>query len=40
MSHDSMGETQKQLKAEVKQLLKQAQAADAEEDARYGLEMS
>ena len=31
-----MGEKQKQLKAEVKQLLEQAEAADAEEDARYG----
>jgi len=29
-------EKQKQLKAEVKQLLEQAEAADAEEDARYG----
>ena len=31
-----MREKQKQLKAEVKQLLEQAEAADAEEDARYG----
>src|SRR5215475_7242969 len=36
MSYDRMGEKQKQLKAEVKQLLAQAEAADAEEDARYG----
>ena len=36
MSYDRMGEKQKQLKAEVKQLLEQAEAADAEEDARYG----
>ena len=36
MSYDRMGEKEKQLKAEVKQLLEQAEAADAEEDARYG----
>ena len=36
MSYDRMAEKQKQLKAEVKQLLEQAEAADAEEDARYG----
>src|SRR5271165_1039442 len=36
MSYDRMREKQKQLKAEVKQLLEQAEAADAEEDARYG----
>lgn len=36
MSYDRMGEKQKQLKAEVKQLLEQAETADAEEDARYG----
>ena len=36
MSYDRMGEKGKQLRAEVKQLLKQAEAADAEEDARYG----
>ena len=36
MSYDRMGEKQKQLRAEVKQLLEQAEAADAEEDARYG----
>ena len=33
MSYDRMVEKQKQLKAEVKQLLEQAEAADAEEDA-------
>ncbi len=38
MSYDRMREKQKQLKAEVKQLLEQAEAADAEEDARYGRE--
>jgi transposase len=36
MSYDRMGEKEKQLKAEVKQLLEQAEAADAEEDVRYG----
>src|SRR5258705_1960068 len=36
MSYDRMREKPKQLKAEVKQLLEQAEAADAEEDARYG----
>jgi hypothetical protein len=36
MSYDRMGEKQKQLRAEVKQLLEQAEAADGEEDARYG----
>ncbi len=36
MSYDRMLEKEKQLKAEVKQLLEQAEAADAEEDARYG----
>ena len=36
MSYDRMREKEKQLKAEVKQLLEQAEAADAEEDARYG----
>jgi transposase len=40
MSHDRMGEKQKQLRAEVKQLLEQAEAADAEEDARYGRDRS
>jgi len=36
MSYDRMKEKEKQLKDEVKQLLQQAEAADAEEDARYG----
>jgi transposase len=36
MSYERMQEKEKQLKAEVKQLLEQAEAADAEEDARYG----
>jgi transposase len=36
MSYDRMQEKEKQLKAEVKRLLEQAEAADAEEDARYG----
>src|SRR6266699_6145236 len=36
MSHDRMKEKEKDLKAEVKQLLEQAEAADAEEDAAYG----
>jgi transposase len=36
MSYDRMVEKGKQLKAEVKELLEQAAAADAEEDARYG----
>jgi transposase len=36
MSYDRMQEKEKQLKDEVKQLLEQAEAADAEEDARYG----
>jgi transposase len=36
MSYDRMLEKEKQLKAEVKQLLEQAEAADAEEDTRYG----
>ena len=40
MSYDRMGEKQKQLRAEVKQLLEQAAAADAEEDARYGRDRS
>jgi transposase len=38
MSHDRMVEKEKQLKAEVQQLLEQAEAADAEEDARHGKE--
>jgi transposase len=36
MSYDRMLEKEKQLKAEVKQLLEQAEAADAEEDKQYG----
>jgi transposase len=36
MSYDRMKEKEKDLKAEVKQLLEQAAAADAEEDAAYG----
>jgi hypothetical protein len=36
MSYDRMIEKGKTLKAEVKQLLAQAEAADAEEDARHG----
>ena len=36
MSYDRMKEKEKQLKGEVKQLLEQAEAADAEEDKRYG----
>jgi transposase len=36
MSYDRMLEKEKQLKAEVKQLLEQAETADAQEDARYG----
>src|SRR6202165_2871097 len=36
MSYGRMGETQHHLRAEVKQLLAQAEAADAAEDAEYG----
>jgi transposase len=36
MSYDRMLEKEKQLKAEVKRLLEQAEAADAEEDGLYG----
>jgi transposase len=36
MSYDRMGEKQRQLRAEVKDLLAQAEAADAAEDAQYG----
>ncbi len=36
MSYDRILEKEKQLKAEVKRLLEQAEAADTEEDARYG----
>jgi transposase len=36
MSHDRMVEKEKQLKAEVQQLLEQAEAMDAAEDSRHG----
>lgn len=36
MSHDRMVEKEQQLKTEVRQLLEQAAAADAEEDSRHG----
>ena len=36
MSYDRMKEKEKDLKAEVQQLLAQAEAADAEKDAAYG----
>jgi len=36
MSYGRMQEEEKRLKEEVKRLLEQAEAADAEEDARYG----
>lgn len=36
MSHDRMVEKEQQLKTEVRQLLEQAEAADAEEDTRHG----
>jgi hypothetical protein len=36
MSYQRMGEKQQQLRAEVKDLLAQAEAADAAEDAQYG----
>jgi transposase len=39
MSYDRMPEKEKQLKAEVKQLLDQAEAADAEEDKHYGKDL-
>jgi transposase len=39
MSYDRMQEKEKQLRAEVKQLLEQAEAADAEEDSRYGKDL-
>jgi transposase len=38
MSYGRMGEKQRQLRDEVKQLLAQAEAADAAEDAEYGAE--
>jgi transposase len=36
MSYDRMREKEKQIRAEVKQLLEQAKATDSDEDARYG----
>jgi transposase len=39
MSYDRMQEKENQIKAEVKQLLEQAEAADAEEDARHGKDL-
>ena len=39
MSYDRMREKEKQIRAEVKQLLEQAEAADAEEDACYGKDL-
>ena len=39
MSYDRMREKDKQIRAEVKQLLEQAEAADAEEDALHGKDM-
>ena len=36
MSYDRMEEKEKQLKAEIKQILEQAEATDEEEDTRYG----
>jgi transposase len=39
MSYDRMQEKEKQLRAEVKQRLEQAEAADAEEDSRYGKDL-
>lgn len=36
MSYQRMGETEKKLQAEVEELLKRAEAADADEDAKYG----
>ena len=40
MSYGRMKETQKRLRAEVKEWLEKAEAADAEEDGRYGRERS
>jgi transposase len=40
MSYDRMLEKEERLKAQVKQLLEQAEAADGEEDARYGKDRS
>jgi transposase len=39
MSYDRMREKDKQIRAEVKQLLEQAEAADTEEDALHGKDM-
>jgi transposase len=39
MSYDRMQEKEKQLRVEVKQLLEQAEAADAGEDSRYGQDL-
>jgi hypothetical protein len=39
MSYDRMREKDKQIRAEVKQLLEQAEAADAEENALHGKDM-
>jgi transposase len=39
MSYDRMQEKEKQLRAEVRQLLEQAEAADTEEDKRYGKDL-
>lgn len=36
MSYDRMQEKEKQLREEIKELLKRAEVADAEEDSRYG----
>jgi hypothetical protein len=36
MSYGRMKETEKRLREEVRKLLKQAEAADKEEDSRYG----
>jgi len=38
MSYDRMGEQEKAIRQEVKEMLAQAEAVDAEEDARYGKE--
>src|SRR3989475_5220502 len=38
MTYKRMGEKQRQLRAEVKQLLAQAEAADAAEDTEYGVD--
>src|SRR5262245_21770880 len=38
MSYDRLKEKERQIRAEVRELLAQAEAADAEEDALYGAE--